>query len=43
MAEQQRYLLLATAEIDPEQEADWNCWYDTVNLPALSPQGNRLN
>lgn len=35
-----RYLLIVTAEIDPEQEADWNRWYDTVHLPdALACPG----
>jgi hypothetical protein len=29
---EQRYLLIVTAEIDPEQEAEWNRWYDTVHL-----------
>ena len=35
-----RYLLIVTAEVDPEQEADWNRWYDTVHLPdALACPG----
>lgn len=29
-----RCLLIVTAEVDPEVEADWNVWYDTVHLPA---------
>jgi hypothetical protein len=37
---EQLYLLIVTAEIDPEQEADWNRWYDTVHLPdALACPG----
>jgi hypothetical protein len=37
---EQRYLLIVTAEIDPEQEAEWNRWYDTVHLPdALACPG----
>jgi hypothetical protein len=27
-------LLIVTAEVDPEIEADWNRWYDEVHLPA---------
>jgi len=27
-------LLIVTAEVDPEVEADWNRWYDEVHLPA---------
>lgn len=26
-------LLIVTAEVDHEVEAEWNCWYDTVHLP----------
>ena len=29
-----KYLLVVTAEVDPEVEADWNRWYDEVHLPA---------
>jgi hypothetical protein len=29
-----KYLLIVTAEVDPEVEADWNRWYDAVHLPA---------
>jgi len=33
-------LLIVTAEVDPEVEADWNRWYDTVHLPdALACPG----
>lgn len=36
----QRYLLIVTAEVDPEVEADWNRWYDMVHLPdALACPG----
>lgn len=32
--------LIVTAEVDPEVEADWNAWYDTVHLPdALACPG----
>jgi hypothetical protein len=35
-----RCLLIVTAEIDAEVEADWNHWYDTVHLPdALACPG----
>jgi hypothetical protein len=35
-----RCLLLVTAEVDAEVEADWNHWYDTVHLPdALACPG----
>ena len=35
-----RCLLIVTAEVDPEVEADWNVWYDTVHLPdALACPG----
>lgn len=27
------YLLIVTAEVDPEIEADWSRWYDEVHLP----------
>jgi hypothetical protein len=26
-------LLIVTAEVDPEVEAEWNRWYDEVHLP----------
>ncbi|WP_162914786.1 DUF4286 family protein [Desertibaculum subflavum] len=26
-------MLIVTAEVDPEVEADWNRWYDDVHLP----------
>lgn len=26
-------LLIVTAEVDPEVEAEWNRWYDDVHLP----------
>jgi hypothetical protein len=33
-------LLIVTAEVDAEAEADWNAWYDTVHLPdALACPG----
>ncbi|MFO1081557.1 MAG: DUF4286 family protein [Reyranellaceae bacterium] len=33
-------LLIVTAEVDPEVEADWNRWYDEVHLPdALACPG----
>ena len=33
-------LLIVTAEVDPEVEAEWNKWYDTVHLPdALACPG----
>ena len=28
-----RCLLIVTAEVDHEVEAEWNRWYDTVHLP----------
>ena len=35
-----RCLLIVTAEIDVEVEAEWNHWYDTVHLPdALACPG----
>lgn len=35
-----RCLLIVTAEVDPEVEADWNRWYDEVHLPdALACPG----
>jgi len=33
-------LLIVTAEVDPEVEAEWNRWYDEVHLPdALACPG----
>lgn len=33
-------LLIVTAEVDPEVEADWSRWYDEVHLPdALACPG----
>src|SRR5437763_262449 len=33
-------LLIVTAEVDAEVEAEWNVWYDTVHLPdALACPG----
>jgi hypothetical protein len=33
-------LLVVTAEVDPEVEAEWNRWYDEVHLPdALACPG----
>jgi len=33
-------LMVVTAEVDPEVEADWNRWYDEVHLPdALACPG----
>ena len=33
-------LLIVTAEVDPEVEAEWNRWYDDVHLPdALACPG----
>jgi hypothetical protein len=35
-----RFLLIVTAEVDPEVEAEWNRWYDEAHLPdALSCPG----
>ena len=35
-------LLIVTAEVDAEVEAEWNHWYDTVHLPdALKCPGVR--
>ena len=40
MSELPRCLLIVTAEVDPDVEADWNRWYDTVHLPdALACPG----
>lgn len=33
MSEFPKCLLIVTAEVDPEVEAEWNRWYDTVHLP----------
>src|SRR5258706_13745718 len=42
MAEFPPCLLIVTAEVDPEVEAAWNHWYDTVHLPdALRCPGVR--
>ena len=29
-----KFLLVVTAEVDAEVEAEWNRWYDEVHLPA---------
>jgi len=34
MDELPKCLLIVTAEVDPQIEADWNRWYDEVHLPA---------
>jgi hypothetical protein len=35
-------LLIVTAEVDPQVEAEWNRWYDEVHLPdALACPGVR--
>ena len=40
MSELPKCLLIVTAEIDPEVEAEWTKWYDTVHLPdALACPG----
>ena len=40
MTEFPKCLLVVTVEIDPEVEAEWNRWYDTVHLPdALACPG----
>ncbi len=40
MSELPKYLLIVTAEVNPEVEAAWNAWYDTVHLPdALACPG----
>lgn len=42
MSEFPKCLLIVTAEVDPEVEAEWNRWYDTVHLPdALKCPGVR--
>jgi hypothetical protein len=42
MSEFSKCLLIVTAEVDPEVEAEWNRWYDTVHLPdALKCPGVR--
>lgn len=33
MAQFPEYLLIVTAEVDAEVEADWNHWYGEVHLP----------
>ena len=35
MAELPRCLLIVTAEVDAEVEAEWNRWYDTVHVPDV--------
>ena len=40
MSQLPRCLLVVTARIDPEREAQWNEWYDNVHLPdALACPG----
>jgi hypothetical protein len=40
MLTQATHLLIVTAEVDPQVEAEWNRWYDTVHLPeALACPG----
>jgi Domain of unknown function (DUF4286) len=42
MSEFPNCLLIVTVEVDPEVEAEWNRWYDTVHLPdALKCPGVR--
>lgn len=42
MDEFPKCLLIVTVEVDPEVEAEWNRWYDTVHLPdALKCPGVR--
>ena len=42
MSDFPKCLLIVTAEVDPEVEAEWNHWYDTVHLPdALKCPGVR--
>jgi hypothetical protein len=42
MSEFPECLLIVTAEVDTEIEAEWNRWYDTVHLPdALRCPGVR--
>jgi hypothetical protein len=42
MSELSDCLLIVTAEVDAEVEAEWNHWYDTVHLPdALKCPGVR--
>jgi len=42
MTELPACLLIVTAEVDAEVEAEWNRWYDTVHLPdALKCPGVR--
>ena len=35
MTEFPRCLLVVTAEVDPEVEAEWNRWYDAVHVPDV--------
>jgi Domain of unknown function (DUF4286) len=40
MPTQATHLLIVTAEVDADVEAEWNRWYDTVHLPdALACPG----
>ncbi len=40
MTEFPNCILIVTAEIDPEVEAEWNRWYDEIHLPeALACPG----
>ena len=40
MLTQATHLLIVTAEVDPQVEAEWNRWYDAVHLPdALACPG----
>jgi hypothetical protein len=33
MSDFPKYLLIVTAEVDPQVEEQWNRWYDQVHLP----------
>jgi hypothetical protein len=35
MTEFPKCLLVVTAEVDPEVEAEWNRWYDAVHVPDV--------
>ena len=35
MTEFPKCLLVVTAEVDPEVEAEWNKWYDAVHVPDV--------
>lgn len=40
MTEMPKCLLIVSVEVDPQVEAEWNRWYDTVHLPdALACPG----